>query len=160
MTTMESPTYLETYDPKWQEKFDRIMPRVNELNAKPWLTNEEVREQRNLAALLCTICDAGLKTPHDYMKRHLSITIKEADELGIVCPWPDLSPDAGIDTVRAAVAEVVAYVDRVKRDRELSEHRERALAAVPVVRPAPPPPPSWRDRCRALLSRLGGRGSV
>ena len=97
------------------------------------------------------------------MRRHLYFTMKETDELGILCPWPDLSPDAGIDAVRAAVAEVNAYVEKVKRDRELAVHRERALAAVPHV---PPPRSAWRARWTMLKDRLGrrdrcgGRGSV
>ena len=150
---------LETYDPKWEEKFDRIMPRVDALNHKSWLTNEELAEQKSLAALLCTICDAGLKTPEEYMRRHLSFTIREADELGISVWWPDVPPDAGIDAVRAAVAEVVGHVERVKREREREAHRQR-LGEVEQVRP-PLPRRSWRARCwAAIKDRLGGRGSV
>lgn len=146
---------LETYDPKWEEKFERVQAQFDRLTAKGRLTNAEAAEYRSLAALLCTICDAGLKTPQEYMQRHLSFTVKEADELGIVFRWPDVPPDAGIDTVRAAVAQANAYVENVKREREISGHLARALVAVPDV--PPPPPRSWRARCWAMLSRLGRR---
>ncbi|RSY04019.1 hypothetical protein DAH81_24090 [Sphingomonas koreensis] len=152
---------LETYDPKWEEKFDRVLARVHALDAKGPLTNEESAEYRSLAGLLCTICDAGLKTPQDYLQRHLTFTVKEADDLGIVFRWPDVPPDAGIDTVRAAVAQANAYVESVKREREMSGHLARALAAVPDV--PPPPQRSWPARCWAVLCRLGRgdrRGSV
>lgn len=160
----EKPIYLETYDPKWQEKFDRIMPRVKELNEKGWLTNEELAEQKSLAVLLCTICDAGLKTPQEFMERHLYFAVKEADKLGIVFRWPDVPPDASIYTVREAVAEVTAYIEMVKRDREREAHRERFRDAEQYQ---PTPKPSWRNRFGAMFaSRLGRddrddmRGSV
>jgi len=160
----EKTIYLETYDPNWEEKFDRAKAKFDALTAKGRLTNAEAIEYRSLSTLMCTICDAGLKTPQEYMERHLKYTIQEADDLGLVIRWPDVPPDASIDTVRAAIAEVVAYVDRAKRDRLIIAERASVLAA--ALENAPPQKWSWRWRLWAMLpwpgrrDRNDARGSV
>jgi hypothetical protein len=146
---------LETYDPNWEEKWHRVHTRVAQLNAKDCLTLEDAAELHNLTPLLCTIVDAGLKMPDEYVQRHLSLTLPEADRLGIWAWWPQVPEDADFDTVRAAVRDVFTYVDTVKRRREIIA-RCRDVGMVPQYLP-PVPPTDWRTRRAQLRFRLGRR---
>ena len=144
---------LETHDPKWTSKWDRVFPRVRELNGKGWLTPDEAIEHRNLTALLCTICDAEHRTPNDYVRLHLSLTLLEADRLGIWAWLPILPDNAGIDATQAAVRGVTAYVDAVKRRRSLL-HACRRAGVTPQLVPELPKL-DWRSRLAMLRFRLG-----
>ena len=87
-----------------------------------------------------------------YIRFHLSLTLKEADELGIWAWLPKLSDNADIDEAKAAVAEVVTYVDRVKQRRAISAACQQARIK-PDHLPAPPQL-SWQTRWAMLMFRL------
>lgn len=137
MSAQGNSMELETYDRNWKRKFDRIEARIKELDAKGWRTPQEVAEYRNLSKLMCEISDAGLRTPELYMRRHLALTIRDADENGITAWWPKLSAYADIDTVRAAVSEVQAYVSAVKKRRQTIAVCERAGMTPQVLTEVP-----------------------
>lgn len=144
---------LETHDPKWASKWDRVFPRVQELNRKGWFSADEAAEYRNLSALLCTICDAEHRTPNEYIRLHLSLTLQEADRLGIWAWLPTLPDNAGIDATQAAVTEVNRYVERVRHRRELFAVCRRAGVKPQLVPDLPKL--NWRIRWAMLRFRVG-----
>ena len=128
---------LETHDPDWQAKWDRAHAMMRELEVRDWssLTPDDRDRLDKLRRLLPVIFDAKHRTPNDYIRFHLSLTVPQAAREGLVIDYPRLPDDAGIDVTRAAVAEVAELVEREKRQREV-ERRERPganAAPAPVV---------------------------
>lgn len=146
---------LETHDPRWAEKWDRAHAMMRALEAREALelTVEERDQLDKLRRLLPVVWDARHRTANDYIRFHLSLTLKEADELGIWAWLPQLSDSADIDEAKAAVAEVVTYVDRVKQRRAIRAACRRARIKpdhLPALSPL-----SWRTRWAMLRFRLG-----
>lgn len=146
---------LETHDPNWSEKWDRIFVRVDELNRKmrhAFLSPEEAREYANLSGALRLTFDARHKTANEYIRFQLSLTLKEADDRGIWAWLPVLPNEADVDAARAAVGKVYDYVEAVKKRRELIEACRRADIE-PQIMPELPEL-TWQTRWAMLRWRL------
>lgn len=146
---------LETHDPKWAEKWDRAHGMMRELEARDWssLTPDERDQLDKLRRLLPVAYDASHRTANDYIRFQLSLTLKEADQLGIWAWLPTLPDHAGIDAARTAISEVVAYIDTVKHRRETFAACRRAGMTPAYIRPLPQV--TWRTRLAMLRFRLG-----
>lgn len=145
---------LETYDPKWPEKWERAQAIMRELEIRESSLTADERDQLNkLRLLLPVVYDAGHRTANDYIRFQLSLTLKEADQLGIWAWLPSLPDHAGIDAARAAISEVVTYIDTVKHRRETFAICRRADMTPTYVRPLPKL--TWRTRLAMLRFRLG-----
>lgn len=138
---------LETHDPDWQAKWDRAHVMMRELEVRDWssLTPNDRDRLDKLRRLLPVIFDAKHRTPNDYIRFHLSLTVAQAARDGLVIDYPRLPDNAGIDATRAAVAEVVELVEREKR-RRLEGVREQS-----EVKRAPAP--TWWATFRSQWSR-------
>jgi len=148
-------TVLETYDPDWEAKWDRAYAMMRELEVRDWssLTAEERDQLDKLRRSLPVIFDASHRTPNDYIRFHLSLTLKEADQLGIWGWMPVVPGDADIDMARAAVSEVSRYIETVKRRRTTVEMCRRAGLRPGYI--STPPNLTWRTRWAMLRFRLG-----
>jgi hypothetical protein len=146
---------LETYDPDWEAKWDRAHAMMRELEVKDWssLTAEDHDRLDKLRRLLPVVFDASHRTANAYIRFHLSLTLKEADQLGIWAWLPVLPDDADIDRTRAAIAEVASYIDTVKHRRTTFEMCRRAGMKPQYVRPLPEL--TWQTRWAMLRFRLG-----
>lgn len=129
---------LETHDPDWQAKWDRAHAMMRELEVRDWssLTTDDRDRLDKLRRLLPVIFDAKHRTPNEYIRFHLSLTLRDAARDGLVIDYPRLSDDAGIDAARAAVAETVALVEHDKQRCE-AERRERSVPDAPSVSDRP-----------------------
>jgi hypothetical protein len=146
---------LETYDPDWEAKWDRAYAMMRELEATDWfgLTPEDHDRLDKLRRLLPVVYDASHRTPNDYIRFHLSLTLQEADQLGIWAWLPVLPDSADIDRTRAAVAEVARYINAVKDRRTALEMYRRAGTKPKKFHPLPKL--AWRTRWAMLRFRLG-----
>lgn len=146
---------LETHDPDWQTKWDRAHTMMRELEVRDWssLTADDRDRLDKLRRLLPVAFDASHRTANEYIDLHLSLTLKEADQLGIWAWLPRLPDDADIDATRAAVREVNAYVETVKRRRDLLAACRRAGVKPQLVPDLPKL--GWRTRLAMLQFRLG-----
>lgn len=149
---------LETYDPKVPEKHEAYAREFRATSTKRGQTMADLARCKALAAAMCDACDAELKTPNQYIRRHLSFTLKEADELGIWGWLPTLPDDAGIDATQAAVRQVATYVDAVKRRRETLAVCARAGVEPQIIPKIPHV--TWRTRWAMLRFRLGRAGRL
>lgn len=155
-------TVLETYDPDWEAKWDRAHAMMRELEVKDWssLTAEDRDRLDKLRRLLPVVFDASHRTAKEYIRFHLSLTLKEADQLGIWAWMPVLADDADIDMARTAISEVSRYIETVKQRRSTFEMCRRAGIKPQYVRPLPKL--TWQTRWAMLRFRLGrstrGRG--
>lgn len=147
---------LETNDPKWAEKWDRAHAMMRELEVRDWwsLSADERDQLDKLRRLLPFAYDAGHRTANDYIRFQLSLTLKEVDELGIWAWLPTLPKHAGIDAARAAISEVVTYIETVKHRRETLAACRRAGVTPTHVQPLPKL--TWRTRVAMLRYRLNG----
>lgn len=145
---------LETHDPKWAEKWDRAHAMMRELEVRDWISlSADERDQLDkLRRLLPVAYDAGHRTANDYIRFQLSLTLKEADQLSIWAWLPSLPDYAGVDAARAAIAEVVTYIETVKHRRETFAICRRAGMTPTFVRPLPKL--GWRTRLAMLRFRL------
>ena len=148
-------TVLETYDPDWEVKWDRAHAMMRELEVREWssLTAEDRDQLDKLRRLLPVVFDASHRTANEYIRFHLSLTLKEADQLGIWAWMPTLPDDADIDMTRAAIADVANYINTVKDRRKAAEICRRAGIKPQYVRPLPRL--SWHTRWAMLRFRLG-----
>jgi len=155
MSGRPSSKVLETYDPDWEAKWDRAHAMMRELEVKDWssLTAEDHDRLDKLRRLLPVVFDASHRTANDYIRFHLSLTLKEADQLGIWAWLPVLPDDADIDRTRAAIAEVARYIETVKHRRKTFEICRRVGMKPQDVRPLPEL--TWRTRWAMLRFRLG-----
>lgn len=155
MSGRPSSRVLETYDPDWEAKWDRAYAMMRELEVKDWssLTAEDHDRLDKLRRSLPVIFDASHRTANDYIRFHLSLTLKEADQLGIWAWLPVLPDDADIDRTRAAIADVTRYIDTVKHRRKTFEMCRQAGMKPQYVRPLPKL--AWQTRWAMLRFRLG-----
>ncbi len=158
MLLPEGKHMLETYDPQWQSKWDRAyqMMRQLEVRERSGLTTDEEQRLDKLRRLLPVIFDARHRTANEYIRFQLSLALKEADRLDIRAWLPTLPDSAGIDEARAAVAEVIAYIEATKHRREMLALCHRADSQVEPVRPLPSI--TQRIRWALLRFRLGRAG--
>lgn len=150
---------LETHDPKWAEKWDQAHTMVRELEGRQRWFGLAARDRDRLdklRRLLPVAYNASHRTANEYIRFQLSLTLKEADQLGIWAWLPTLPDRAGIDAARAAVAEVVTYIETVKHRRETFAVCHRAGINPEYVRPLPNLP--WHTRWAMLRFRLGRSG--
>lgn len=155
MLVRVNSTVLETYDPDWEAKWDRAYAMMRELEVRDWssLTAEEREQLDKLRRSLPVIFDASHRTANEYIRFHLSLTLKEADQLGIWAWMPVLPDDADIDMTRAAIADVASYIETVKHRRQTFEMCRRVGMKPQYVRPLPEL--TWRTRWEMLRFRLG-----
>ena len=151
---------LETYDPDWQTKWERAHAMMRELEVRDWfaLSADDRDRLDKLRRLLPVAFDASHRTANEYIDLHLSLTLKEADQLGIWAWLPRLPDSADIDATRAAVREVNTYVDTVKHRRETFAICRRAGMKPHYFRPLPKL--AWRTRWAMLCFRLGRAGRL
>ena len=118
---------LESHDPHWRPKFDRHYSRLRRLWAKDGVpTSDDVGLMRNLAGVSCLALDASFESPAEYIRCHSWGALVKADHLGIWAWVPRVAHDADLDTTRAAVALLHAYVDAVARERRTRELARKA----------------------------------
>lgn len=155
MSGRPSSTVLETYDSDWEAKWDRAHAMICELEARDWfsLTHEDHDRLDKLRRLLPVVFDASHRTPNEYIRFHLSLTLREADQLGIWAWLPVVPDDADIDSTRAAVTEVASYINAVKDRRRALEMYRRAGTKPKKFHPLPKL--AWRTRWAMLRFRLG-----
>jgi hypothetical protein len=144
---------LETYDPDWEAKWDRAhaMMRELELRESSLKPDERIKLDK-LRRALPVIYDASHRTGNEYIRFHLSLTLKEADQLGIWAWLPTLPDDADIDMTRSAIAEVATYIDTVKHRRKTFEMCRHEGMKPQYVRPLPKV--SWGTRWAMFWFRL------
>ena len=155
MSDRGSSIVLETYDPQWQTKWDRAHKMMHELEAREWssLAVDDRDRLDGLRRLLPVIFDARHRTANHYIRFHLSLTLKEADDLNIWAWLPVLPDDADIDTTRAVVSAVVSYIETVKHRREIFVACRRAGVRPQYIRSLPKL--TWGTRWAMLCFRLG-----
>ena len=118
---------LESHDPHWRPKFDRHYSRLQRLWSKDGVpTSDEAALMQNLAGAACLAIDASWETPTEYIRVHSWGALAKADHLGIWAWVPRVAHDADLDTTRAAVARLHAYVDAVERERDTRRHHRAA----------------------------------
>ena len=118
---------LESHDPHWRPKFDRHYARLRRLWAKDGvLTSDDVALMRNLAGVSCLALDASFESPTEYIRVHSWGALVKADHLGIWAWMPRVADDADLDTTRAAVARLHAYVNAVERERDTRRYHRAA----------------------------------
>ena len=147
---------LETHDPNWERKWKAHFVRIDELNLKMQrepLGPEESREYANLSDVLRLAFDASHRMPDDYIRLHLSLTLREADQLGIWAWYPQVHETADFDATQIAVREVQIWVDTVKHNRETIAACKHAGVEPQTL--CALPRPSWRRRYAMLRWRLG-----
>ena len=115
---------LETHDPDWEAKWDRAYAIVQKLEARRIdygnLTDDgraHLVQLNRVRLLLPVIFDAKHRTPNEYIAFQLSITMQQAEEMGLDLDYPWLPDDAGIDASRAAVREIVDLVEQEQAKR-------------------------------------------
>ena len=149
---------LESHDPNWASKWDDRQNRLRELErrmANDPLNPDLVREYRNIAGSLRLAYDASHRTAQEYIDLHLSLTLREADELGIWAWYPRLPASADFDATRAAVREVNGWVAAVKHNREMRAVCRRAGVTPEPVSLRPLPRLPWHAWFAMLRWRLG-----
>lgn len=140
---------LETYDPDWEAKWDEAHAEFVRLEAPDFssLTPNSVERMQFLSRELCRLCDAGLRTPNEYLQRHLSHVLRQAEGFGLIIPFPDLREDAGIAATVAIVSDIGGLVQREERQRSLAAAMERAgLDYSPPPGPTRIVPLAWWKR--------------
>ena len=149
---------LESHDPDWAAKWDDRRDRLRELDRRmaDGLPDPELmREYDNIAGSMRLAFDASHRTAQDYIDLHLSLTLREADQLGIWAWRPRLSASADLDDTRAAVGEVNDWVAAVKHNRDMRAVCRRAGVTPGPVSLRPLPHLSWRTHVARLRWRLG-----
>ncbi|MGK6325434.1 hypothetical protein ACMGDM_20385 [Sphingomonas sp. DT-51] len=144
---------LESYDPKAAEKYETWAQEYRAIIAKPFPLPHETARANALGCAMREAVGAEYADPNRYVRWQLSLTLKEADQLGIWAWLPTLPDHAGIDAARVAIAEVVTYIDTVKHRRETFEVCRRAGMTPTYV--CPLPRLTWRTRLAMLRFRLG-----
>lgn len=149
---------LESHDPAWAAKWDDRRDRLRDLERRmaDGLPDPDLlRQYDNIAGSMRLAFDASHRTAQDYIDLHLSLTLKEADELGIWAWHPRLPASADLDDTRAAVREVNAWVAAVKHNRETHAVCRRAGITPEPQSLWPLPRLSWRTHVARLRWRLG-----
>ena len=149
---------LETYDPKWQEKWDRANARLKALNDKPFgeKTSADWAEQNNLASLLCRISEAGARTANDLIDLYAPYFLLPAKRHGLIIEVPRLPDDTGYDEASAVLREFQRRVEAA-----VLEAATKAEAKADPAEPSDPPRtvarpmpvfarrPTWWEKLRA-----------
>ncbi|NVD46121.1 hypothetical protein [Qipengyuania atrilutea] len=149
---------LESHDPDWAAKWDDRRDRLRELErrlAEGIPDSELLREYDNIAGSMRLAYDASHRIAREYIDLHLSLTLREADQLGIWAWYPRLPATADLDATRAAVREVNEWVAAVKHNREMRAVCRRASVTPEPVSLRPLPRLSWRTHVARLRWRLG-----
>ena len=108
---------LETYDPDWSAKWDAAREEYAVLEAIKYVdrTPDQVGQMFSLAYEMGRLCDiAALRTPNEYLRRHLYHVLKDAADHGIPTHMPTLNDGAGIDATYAVIADMTQRVKRAK----------------------------------------------
>ncbi len=75
---------LESHDPNWRPKFDRLHSRLQGFWSKERpLTSDEATLMQNLTGAACLAIDASWETPAEYIRVHSWGALVKADGLGI-----------------------------------------------------------------------------
>lgn len=154
---------LESHDPAWEAKFDDRRNRLRELErhmADDPLDPDLLREYDNIAGSMRLAYDASHRTAQEYIDLHLSLTLREADQLGIWAWHPRLPASADLDDTRAAVREVNEWVAAVKHNREMRAACEHAGITPEPISLRSLPRLSWRTHFARLRWRLGRAGRL
>lgn len=103
---------LETYDPAWEAKWERVNERVKAIETKPVLgrTPAESIELANLSVLQSRIAEAGCRTANDLIDLYAPYVLLPTRRLGLSFDVPRLPDDTDYDT---ASAELRTFTDRV-----------------------------------------------
>ncbi|WP_339348667.1 hypothetical protein [uncultured Sphingomonas sp.] len=144
---------LDSYDPKAPNKHEQWAREYRSIMAKPFRLPHETARADALGRAMREAVSAEYSDPNSYVRWQLSLTIREADKLGIWAWLPEVPGDATIDDCRAAVAEVHGYVEAVKHRRATFAACRRAGMKPAYVRPLPEV--SWRTRLAMFRFRLG-----
>jgi hypothetical protein len=149
---------LESHDPDWAAKWDDRRDRLRKLERRmgDGLPDPDLlREYDNIAGSMRLAFDASHRTAQDYIDLHLSLTLREADQLGIWAWYPRLPASADLDATCAAVREVNDWVAAVKHNREMRAVCRRAGVTPEPISLRPLPRLSWRTHVARLHWQLG-----
>ena len=158
MSAWGARNVLESHDPAWAAKFDDRRDRLRELERRmgDGLPDPELlREYDNIAGSMRLAYDASHRTAQEYIDLPLSLTLREADQLGIWAWRPRLPASADLDDTRAAVREVNAWVAAMKHNREMRAACEHAGITPEPTSLRPLPRLSWRTHIARVRWRLG-----
>lgn len=144
---------LDSYDPEAPEKHERWASEHRAIWAKPFRSPADHAREKALTGAMREAVSAEYADPDSYVRWQLSLTIWEADRLGIWAWLPRMPHDACVDDCRAAIAEVHGYVETVKHRRETFAVCRRAGMKPEYLRPLPKL--TWATRWAMLRFRLG-----
>jgi hypothetical protein len=115
---------LETYDPKWAEKWDRAKAEYDQLQTIPFLerSGEDCERISNLSRVMGLAFNAQFKTPNAYVRFQYNALYKAMFlQYGEVADCPDLPDDAGYDAALAAVTAMAARIEHLQQAAWLAE---------------------------------------
>jgi hypothetical protein len=115
---------LETYDPKWADKWDRAKAEYDQLEAIPYRERSaEICERINgLSRVMGLALIAQFKTPGAYIRFQYDTLYKAMFlQYGEVTDCPNLPDDAGYDAALAAVTAMAARIEHLQQAAWLAE---------------------------------------
>jgi hypothetical protein len=115
---------LETYDPKWAEKWDRAKAEYDQLLTIPFLerSGEDCERIDNLSKVMGLAFNAQFKTPDAYIRFHYDMLFKAMLlQYGEVTDCPTLPDDAGYDAADEIVTNMSARIAHLQQAAWLAE---------------------------------------
>ena len=115
---------LETYDPKWAEKWDRAKAEYDQLLTTPFLerSGEDCERIDNLSKVMGLAFIAQFKTPNAYIRFNYDMVFKAMLlQYGEVTDCPTLPDDAGYDAALEIVTGMSARIEHLQQAAWLAE---------------------------------------
>jgi hypothetical protein len=115
---------LETYDPKWAEKWDRAKAEYDRLLTIPFLerSGEDCERIDNLSKVMGLAFIDQFKTPDAYIRLHYDMVFKAMLlQYGEVMDCPTLPDDAGYDAAHEIVTNMSARIEHLRQAAWLAD---------------------------------------